>query len=114
LKKFKYEEMTPNEFLKAVKSMPVFFVPTGLLEWHGEHLPLGLDSLKAYSLCMQTAEKLGGGIVLPPNYYGRPGFPRVNLDNNIDHFLIILLMACLLEYSYVLQWDIIVVNNNKY
>jgi len=72
--KFKYEQMTPKEFLQAVDHMPVFFVPTGLLEWHGEHLPLGLDALKAYSLCLQTAEKIGGGIVLPPNYYGRPGF----------------------------------------
>lgn len=72
----KYEEMTPTEFLQAIAVMPVFFVPTGLLEWHGDHLPLGLDALKAYSLCLQTAGKLGGGIVLPANYYGRPGFSR--------------------------------------
>lgn len=76
LKRFKYEEMLPNEFLNAIKEMPVFFVPTGLLEWHGDHLPLGQDSLKAYGICLRTAEKLGGGIVLPPNYYGRPGFSR--------------------------------------
>lgn len=72
--KVKYEEMFPDEFLCAVKKMPVFFVPTGLLEWHGDHLPLGLDALKAYGICLRAAEKLGGGIVLPPNYYGRPGF----------------------------------------
>lgn len=72
--KFKYEEMLPEEFLEAVEHMPVFFVPTGLLEWHGDHLPLGQDALKAYGICLRTAEKLGGGIVLPPNYYGRPGY----------------------------------------
>lgn len=75
-KKYKYEEMLPDEFLDSVKKMPVFFIPTGLLEWHGDHLPLGQDSLKAYGLCLKTAEKLEGGIVLPPNYYGRPGFSR--------------------------------------
>lgn len=73
---YKYEEMTPTEFRQAIEALPVFFVPTGLLEWHGDHLPFGLDALKAYSLCLQTAEKLGGGIVLPANYYGRPGFSR--------------------------------------
>ena len=74
MKKFKYEEMLPDEFLSAVKEMPVFFVPTGLLEWHGDHLPLGQDALKAHGLCMAVAKKLDGGIVLPANYYGRPGF----------------------------------------
>jgi len=72
--KYKYEEMLPEEFLKAVDEMPVFFIPSGLLEWHGDHLPLGQDSLKAYGICLKIAEKLGGGIVLPPNYYGRPGY----------------------------------------
>lgn len=75
-KTYKYEEMLPDQFLEAVRQMPVFFIPTGLLEWHGDHLPLGQDTLKAYGICLRTAEKLGGGIVLPPNYYGRPGFSR--------------------------------------
>lgn len=72
--RFKYEEMTPSEFLEAVEKMPVFILPTGLLEWHGEHLPLGQDALKAYGICLRVAERLDGGIVLPPNYWGRPGF----------------------------------------
>ena len=72
--KVKYEEMTPEEFTQAVSKMPVFIIPTGLLEWHGNHLPLGQDTLKAYGICLRVAEKLAGGIVLPPNYWGRPGF----------------------------------------
>jgi creatinine amidohydrolase len=74
MKEFRYEYMFPADFLAAVKEMPVFLMPTGLLEWHGNHLPLGQDALKAYGICLETARKLGGGIVLPPNYYGRPGF----------------------------------------
>jgi creatinine amidohydrolase len=68
--------MTPDEFESAVAKLPVFLVPTGLLEWHADHLPLGLDSLKAHAICLKIAERLGGGIVLPPNYYGRPGYSR--------------------------------------
>lgn len=74
MKKYKYEEMFPDEFLDAVKEMPVFIIPTGLLEWHADHLPLGQDTLKSYGICLKIAEKLEGGIVLPPSYIGRPGF----------------------------------------
>ncbi len=72
--KFKYEEMLPEEFISAVQRLPVFIVPTGLLEWHADHLPLGQDALKAYGICLKLAERLDGGIVLPPIYVGRPGF----------------------------------------
>ena len=72
--KYKYEDMFPDEFLAAVKALPVFVIPTGLLEWHGDHLPLGLDALKACALCERVMERLGGGVLLPTNYYGRPGF----------------------------------------
>ena len=71
---YRYEEMVPQEFLAEVERMPVFIVSTGLLEWHGDHLPLGQDTLKAYGICGRVCEKLGGGILLPPHYWGRPGF----------------------------------------
>ena len=74
MKECRYEYMYPDDFVEAVRELPVFIVPTGLLEWHGNHLPLGLDSLKVYGICLEVARKLGGGIVLPPNYYGRPGY----------------------------------------
>lgn len=74
MKNYRYETMRPREFLEAVRRCPVFIVPTGLMEWHADHLPLGLDALKVHALALKIAEKLGGGIVLPPNYFGRPGF----------------------------------------
>ncbi len=74
--KFKYEEMIPAEFLEAVATKPLFFVPAGLLEWHGDHLPLGTDGLKAAGLCLDVAKKMQCGIVLPYMYFGRPGYSR--------------------------------------
>ncbi len=74
MRKVRYEEMLPAEFLEAVEHMPAFIVPLGLLEWHADHLPLGQDGLKAHGICLRLAEKLDGGIVLPPVYFGRPGF----------------------------------------
>jgi len=74
MKECRFEYMFPNDFREMVEEYPVFIVPTGLLEWHGNHLPLGQDALKIYGICLEVARKLGGGIVLPPNYWGLPGF----------------------------------------
>ena len=40
----------------------------GLIEWHGGHLPLGTDCLKAHALLVKCAEKYGG-LVYPPVYF---------------------------------------------
>lgn len=71
---YRYEYLYPRDFLRAVSEMPVFYVPCGLLEWHGDHLPLGLDALKAHGICLRLAGAMQGGIVLPPLYIGRPGY----------------------------------------
>jgi len=65
----KYEELLPHEFEEALRLFPVAYVPFGSLEWHGRHMALGNDSLKAYGILLKTAEKFGG-IVVPPTYWG--------------------------------------------
>jgi creatinine amidohydrolase len=69
MRKVKYEEMLPHEFEEALQQFPVAYVPVGSLEWHGRHLGLGTDSLKAAGILYRTAEKYGG-IVVPPTYWG--------------------------------------------
>jgi creatinine amidohydrolase/Fe(II)-dependent formamide hydrolase-like protein len=68
-RKVKYEEMLPHELDKAVTEFPVAYCAFGSLEWHGKHLPLGNDTLKAYNILLRTAEKFGG-VVVPPVYWG--------------------------------------------
>ena len=68
MKKIKYEEMLPHELDVAVKEKPIVFLPWGTLEFHGKHLPLGLDGIKAYDLCQHIAKRMGG-VVLPPTYW---------------------------------------------
>jgi creatinine amidohydrolase/Fe(II)-dependent formamide hydrolase-like protein len=36
------------------------YVPFGLIEWHGRHLPLGNDALKAHGILVKAAERAGG------------------------------------------------------
>lgn len=65
----RWELMLPHDWVRARKHVPVAYLPLGRLEWHGRHLPLGLDAVKAHALCLRIAER-AGGIVMPPLYYG--------------------------------------------
>jgi len=68
-RKVRYEEMLPHELDEAVAEFPVAYSAFGSLEWHGRHLPLGNDALKAYYILIMTAERFGG-VVVPPTYWG--------------------------------------------
>jgi creatinine amidohydrolase len=67
-----FELMLPWQLRAELEKRPVAYVPLGTYEWHGEHLPVGLDSLTSHGLCLRAAEA-DGGIVLPPLYYGTGG-----------------------------------------
>ena len=60
--------MRPAQLEAAARAFPVVYVPFGLIEWHGQHLPLGNDALKAHAILVKCAEKFGG-VVYPPVYF---------------------------------------------
>jgi len=73
---YKAEEMTPAELKQAVKDRPVFILTTGILEWHGDHLPLGLDALKMRGIAERLAER-ARAILLPQNWFGVVGYDEM-------------------------------------
>jgi creatinine amidohydrolase len=60
--------MRPAQLEAAARAFPVVYVQFGLIEWHGRHLPLGNDTLKAHAFLVKVAEAYGG-VVYPPVYY---------------------------------------------
>lgn len=66
------EHLRPGQIEDAQKKRPVLFMPLGTVEWHGRQNVVGLDTLKAYELCIQAAKK-AGGLVMPPLYGGMGG-----------------------------------------
>jgi len=60
--------MRPGQLEAAGRKFPVAYVPFGPIEWHGRHLPLGNDALKAHAILVKCAEKFGGA-VHPPIYF---------------------------------------------
>jgi len=63
------EWMRPAEILAEMGRCPLVYVPVGLLEWHGPHLPVGTDALDAETVALRCAER-SGGVVLPTCYCG--------------------------------------------
>ncbi len=67
----RYHEMLPFEIVAAREACPLAFVPLGGIEWHGEHLAVGNDALKAEMLAVRCAEARGG-LAFPPVWWGEP------------------------------------------
>lgn len=64
-----FEQMRPEEFLEAKKQCAIAYLPVGPLEWHGPHLPFGVDALNAAAVA-EGAAKITGGVVFPTLYCG--------------------------------------------
>jgi len=69
--------LRPRQLERAARDFPVVYVPFGLIEWHGPHLPLGNDALKAHAILVKCAQK-HGGVVYPPVYF-HEGFDQSHL-----------------------------------
>ena len=60
----RYAELTPDELEAAFAKRPLAIVPWGALEWHGPHLPLGLDGIVAEWFAEHLADRTEG-VLLP-------------------------------------------------
>ncbi len=69
--------MRPEQLEAAGRKFPVVYVPFGLIEWHGRHLPLGNDAIKSHGILVKCAERFGG-VVYPPVYF-HAGFRQEHL-----------------------------------
>ena len=87
----RWEELTAPQFAHAVETVRgVCVVPVGVIEKHGEHLPLGTDLFWGQRLADRAAE-LEPAIIFPPYYFGQineakhqPGTVAVNRRVMLD------------------------------
>ena len=69
----RYELMLPHQLREAIdKNWPVI-LPLGVLEYHGEHLGLGMDTLAVIRI-LDRLEKEKPVVILPPFYYGAASY----------------------------------------
>ena len=69
----RYELMLPHQLREAMeKNWPVI-LPLGVLEYHGEHLGLGMDTLAVIRI-LDRLEREAPLVILPPFYYGAASY----------------------------------------
>lgn len=61
--------LRPEQVIKEMQRRPLVYLPIGPLEWHGPHLPLGVDPLNAENAALLAARRTGG-LVFPTLYWG--------------------------------------------
>lgn len=65
-----WEELTVGDFGQAVRKTNLCVIPIGVLEKHGEHLPLGTDMLVAHRVATLAARR-EPAVVFPAYYFGQ-------------------------------------------
>ena len=77
----RYEMMLPHQIRKAAKERVPVVLPLGVLEYHGEHLAIGMDTLAVVKI-LDLIEKEMDLVILPPFYYGAASFAVAPPEGN--------------------------------
>ncbi len=84
----RYELMLPGAIRRAIAQNTPVVLPIGVLEYHGEHLGVGLDTLVVVR-CLERLEGEGlPMVIMPPFYYGAGSYivegPKGNGTVQVD------------------------------
>ncbi|MEP9389192.1 creatininase family protein [Mesorhizobium sp. KR9-304] len=69
----RYELMLPHQIRKAIAEHWPVVLPLGVLEYHGEHMGVGMDTL-AVIKTLELIEPEMDLVILPPFYYGAASY----------------------------------------
>lgn len=69
----KLSEMLPHRLYQALEERWPLFLPAGVIEYHGEHLPLGTDTI-AVLKALEEVERRVNCVIAPPVWYGPASF----------------------------------------
>jgi creatinine amidohydrolase/Fe(II)-dependent formamide hydrolase-like protein len=69
----RYEMMLPHQIRAAIAANTPVVLPLGVLEYHGEHMAVGMDTL-AVVKALEIIEKEIELVILPPFYYGAASY----------------------------------------
>jgi creatinine amidohydrolase/Fe(II)-dependent formamide hydrolase-like protein len=69
----RFELMLPHQIRAAIAANVPAVLPLGVLEYHGEHLGVGMDTL-AVVRALELLEREGELVLLPPFYYGAASY----------------------------------------
>ena len=77
----RYEMMLPFQIRRAIDEDWPVVMPIGVLEYHGEHLAVGTDTLVVIR-AIELLEKEIDMVILPPFYYGAASYAVEPAERN--------------------------------
>ncbi len=69
----RYEMMLPHQIRRAIAENWPVVLPLGVLEYHGEHMAVGMDTLAVIKVLERLESELNL-VILPPFYYGAASY----------------------------------------
>ena len=69
----RYEMMLPHQIRRAIEENWPVVLPLGVLEYHGEHMAVGMDTLVVIKV-LERLEAEMDLVILPPFYYGAASY----------------------------------------
>ena len=69
----RYEMMLPHQIRAAIAQNTPVALPLGVLEYHGEHMAVGMDTLAVIGALERIAQERDL-VILPPFYYGAASY----------------------------------------
>lgn len=66
----RYEWLRPGQLIQRRSQCPLIFFPLAPLEYHGPHLPIGVDPLSAGFVAHACCRRIGRGVVRPTMFLG--------------------------------------------
>ncbi len=69
-REIRFELLRPAQLKAELSRCPLVFLPVAPLEYHGPHLPVGMDPINAAQCALEACRRLGKGVVMPPLYMG--------------------------------------------
>lgn len=70
----RYTDLHPDALADMLSHTPIAVVPWGALEWHGAHLPLGMDGIAAQYVADHVVQRTGG-VLLPMTWWPMTTLP---------------------------------------
>jgi creatinine amidohydrolase len=108
----RYFELRPAELAAIRSQKPVIYLPWGALEWHGPHLPLGIDGIMAEAVASRSIRRTGG-VLMPTSWW-----PTITLSHadslNASGAMLSETLDSLLSQLAAAGWRVVVLTSGHY
>ncbi len=108
----RYSELDSHTLADIRAAAPIAYLPWGALEWHGPHLPFGVDGIIAEAVAERTVQRTGG-VLLPTSWWPTAALPTHD-TLAVRVATLQLLLNDLFEALATAGWLVLVIINGHY